>query len=120
MLSIYIAVNDSLGWLINVSGLILSVTTSQRPSIFEKKMNEEMPAASVLLVHWSVLSTFVQLSSVKPTQVCSAPAGRQVNSTTLAAPEREFIPQFCLRKGRQITRKKRSGSQFHYIASLTL
>jgi hypothetical protein len=36
-----------------------------------------------------VLSTFLQLSIVKPTQVYSAPAGRQVILTTLAAPQRE-------------------------------
>jgi hypothetical protein len=37
-----------------------------------------------------VLSTFLQLSNVKQTQVCSAPAGRQVISTTLAAPQRNY------------------------------
>jgi hypothetical protein len=42
---------------------------------------------------WSVmivLLTILQLSNVKPTQVCSAPAGRQGISTTLAAPQREL------------------------------
>jgi hypothetical protein len=32
--SVFIAGNASLGWLNNVSGLILSVPTNQRPSIF--------------------------------------------------------------------------------------
>jgi hypothetical protein len=60
-------------------------------------MNEELLAAIVLFVqsgaYWSVtmvLSTFLQLSNVEPTQVCSAPAGRQVILTTLAAPQREL------------------------------
>jgi hypothetical protein len=61
-------------------------------------MNEEMLAAIVpfwlkVAPFWSVitvLSTFLQLSNVKPNQVCCAPAGRQVISTTLAAPQREL------------------------------
>jgi hypothetical protein len=36
------------------------------------------------------LSTFLQLSNVKPTKVCSAPTGRQVISTALAATQREL------------------------------
>jgi hypothetical protein len=42
---------------------------------------------------WSaimVLSIFLHLSSVKPKQVCTAPAGRQVISTILAAPQWEL------------------------------
>jgi hypothetical protein len=60
-------------------------------------MNEELLAASVLFVQSGALLVnhngfvnFLQLSNVKPTQVCSAPAGRQVISTTLAAPQREL------------------------------
>jgi hypothetical protein len=60
-------------------------------------MNEELLAASVLFVQSSALLVshngfinFLQFSNVKPTQVCSAPAGRQVISTTLAAPQREL------------------------------
>ena len=34
MQSVFLAVNASLGWLNNVSGLILSVPTNQTPSIF--------------------------------------------------------------------------------------
>jgi hypothetical protein len=33
--------------------------------------------------YWSFINFILQLSNVKPTQVCSAPAGRQVISTTL-------------------------------------
>jgi hypothetical protein len=59
-------------------------------------MNEELLAANVLFVQSGtflvlmVLSTFLKLSSVKPTQVCSAPAVRKAISTTLAAPQREL------------------------------
>jgi hypothetical protein len=60
-------------------------------------MNEELLAASALLAQsapsWSVLlvlSTFLLLSNVKPTQVFSAPEGCQVISTILAAPQREL------------------------------
>jgi hypothetical protein len=66
-----------------------------------------------------VLSTFLQLSNVKPTQVCSAPAGRRVISTTLAAPRRELLPQFDFEKDDRLLEQKRAGSQFHYIAPLT-
>jgi hypothetical protein len=55
-------------------------------------MNEELLAASLFVQQASVtmvvLSTFLQLTNVKPTQVCSAPAGHQVISTTLAASQR--------------------------------
>ncbi len=60
-------------------------------------MNEELLAAIPLLVQSGALLVspygfinFLQLSNVNPTQVCSAPAGRQVISTTLAAPKREL------------------------------
>jgi hypothetical protein len=45
--------------------------------------------SGVLLVSHNGLSTFLQLSNVKPTQA-SAPADSQVLSTTLAAPQREL------------------------------
>jgi hypothetical protein len=52
-------------------------------------MNEELHATSALLVQngalffsYNSLSTFLQSSNVKPTQVCSAPAGRQVFNKT--------------------------------------
>jgi hypothetical protein len=58
-------------------------------------MNEELLAASALLVQSGALLlvshngfiNFLKLSNVKPTQVCSAPAGGEVISTTLAAPQ---------------------------------
>jgi hypothetical protein len=60
-------------------------------------MNEEPLAAIVLFVQIGALLVshngsinLLQLSNVKPTQVCSAPSGRQVISTTLAAPQREL------------------------------
>jgi hypothetical protein len=61
-------------------------------------VNEELLAASVLFIQSGVLMVshdgfiyfFLQLSNVKPTQVYSAPADRQVISSTLAAPQREL------------------------------
>jgi hypothetical protein len=44
----------------------------------------KLVAASALLAYWSViivLSTFLQLSNVKPTQVCSASAACQYFNT---------------------------------------
>jgi hypothetical protein len=35
--TVYLAVNESLGWLNNVSDLILSVPTSQRLNIFKQQ-----------------------------------------------------------------------------------
>jgi hypothetical protein len=59
-------------------------------------MNEELLAACAFLVQSGAflvshngLKIFLQLYNVMPTQVCSAPAGRQVK-TTLAAPQREL------------------------------
>ncbi len=70
-------VNASLGWLYNVSCLILSVpTTNQRSSTYIlTTMNVKLLAASALIVQsvvLMVLPTFFRLSNVKPTQVCSA------------------------------------------------
>jgi hypothetical protein len=47
--SVFIAVNASLGWLNNVSGLILSAPTNQRRIILTTK-NEELLAASALFL----------------------------------------------------------------------
>jgi hypothetical protein len=66
-------------------------------------MNVKLLAASALLVQSGLLSIFCSCPMFKPTQLCSAPAGHKVISTTLAAPQRELCTQFCLRKGRQIT-----------------
>jgi hypothetical protein len=54
-------------------------------------MNVKLLAASALLASHNCffLKTFLQLSNVKPTQVCRSQAGRQVISTALAAPQRE-------------------------------
>jgi hypothetical protein len=85
-----------LGWLYDVNGFILSV----KGRVYFNDKNEELPAAVPLVSYlfkethyWSVINGFInflQLSNVKPTQVCSAPAVRQVISTTLAAPQREL------------------------------
>jgi hypothetical protein len=60
-------------------------------------INLKLLAASALLVQTGALlvshicfNNFFQLSNAKPTQVCSAQAGRQVFSTALAAPQREL------------------------------
>jgi hypothetical protein len=59
-------------------------------------MNDELLAASALVQSGGLLVShngfiyFFALSNVKPTQVCSAPAGRQVIITTTAAPQREL------------------------------
>jgi hypothetical protein len=57
-------------------------------------MNVKLLTFSALLVQSGALlaiyQLFLQLSNVKPTQVCSALACRQVISTTLAAPQREL------------------------------
>jgi hypothetical protein len=58
--------------------------------------NVKLLAASALLVQSGALlvffiDIFLQLSNVKPTQVCSARAGRQVISTALAAPQGELV-----------------------------
>jgi hypothetical protein len=98
MIGVFPTVNASLGWHNNVSGLILSVPTNQRPStyIFTKK-NEELLAASVLFVHSGAFLVsqngfinFFEIVQCYTIQVCSEPADRQVISTTLAAPQREL------------------------------
>jgi hypothetical protein len=60
-------------------------------------MNVKLIVASALLLQSSAqlvshncISTFLQLPNVKPSQVCSAQAGRQIFSTALAAPQREL------------------------------
>jgi hypothetical protein len=66
-----------------------------------------------------VLSTFFQLSNDKPTQVCIAPTGRQGVSTILAAPQRDNLNS-AFENADRLLEQKRTGSQFHYIAPLTL
>jgi hypothetical protein len=55
-----------------------------------------------------------------PTQVCSAPAGRHVISTTLTAAQRKYDLNFAFEKADKLLEQKRTGCQFHYIAPLTL
>jgi hypothetical protein len=57
-------------------------------------MNEELlPAllvpSSALLVNHNSFINFFEIAHAKSTQVCSAPAGRQVITTTLVAPQWE-------------------------------
>jgi hypothetical protein len=56
---------------------------------------------------------YLQLSNVKPTQVCSAQAGRQVTVFTKAkgAPQRELIS--ALEKAHRLLEQKLTGSQYH-------
>ncbi len=58
-----------------------------------------------------VVSTFLKLSNVKPTQVCSALEGLQVMSTTSAAPQRDDLNS-AFEKAKRLLEQKRSGSQF--------
>jgi hypothetical protein len=78
-----------------------------------------VPYLFKVVPYWSVimvLSTFLQLSYVKPTQVCSAPAGRQVISTTLAAPQKDLDLNSAFENAdRLLDQKKRTGGQFHYM-----
>jgi hypothetical protein len=82
-------------------------------------MNEEVLAASALLVQTAsvvmVLLTFLQLSNVNPTQVCSAPAGRQVISTNLVAPQANYDFYSAFEKADRLLEQKRTNSQFHYM-----
>jgi hypothetical protein len=78
-----------------------------------------------------VFSWYLQLSNVKPTQVCSAPAGRKVISTTLAAVLQQAAKLFqqhwrhlkgnyefnaAFEKADRLQR--RTGGQFHKIAPI--
>jgi hypothetical protein len=69
----------------------LWVPSNQGPSTYI--LSILVPYKFKVAPYWSViivLSTFLQFSNVKQTQVCSAPAARQVFSTTLAAPQKEL------------------------------
>jgi hypothetical protein len=79
------------------------------------------------LPYWSViivLSTFLQLPNVKPTQVCSAQAGCQVISTAQAASQRELWNSILpLKKPTDYystVEQKRTGSQYDKNEQLTL
>ncbi len=52
-----------------------------------------MKSCFPLVFGWRYAGWYLQLTYVQPTQVCSAAAGCQVISTTLAAPQRELLPQ---------------------------
>jgi hypothetical protein len=83
-------------------------------------MYEELLTFSALLVQSGVimvLINFLQLSNVKPTQVCSAPAGRQVILTTLGSTPKG---NSAFEKADRFLEQKLTGCQFHYIAPLIL
>ncbi len=93
-----------------VSLIMLAAYFCQSPLIkgqlqFNKdECTVKLLAAGALLVQSGALlvsnncfiKLFLELSSVKPIQLCSAQAGRQVISTALAAPKRNCEPLFCL------------------------
>jgi hypothetical protein len=53
---------------------------------------------------------FFEISNVKPTQVCSAPTGGQVISTTIAAPKTDYDLNSAFEKADRLLEKKRNGS----------
>jgi hypothetical protein len=54
------------------------------------------------------------MSNIEPTQVCSAPVGRKVISTTLAAPQRKFFSSIQpFEKADKLLEQKLTGGQFH-------
>jgi hypothetical protein len=64
-----------------------------------------------------VLSTILQLFNVKPTaEVCSAPAGRKVISTTLAAPHGNYDLNNAVENADRLLEQKRTRSQFQYMS----
>jgi hypothetical protein len=75
--------------------------------------------------YWSllmVLSTILQLSNVKPTQVCSAPADRYVISTITGGTSKGIMTSIMPLKMPKdyVLEQQRTGSQYHYIVPLTL
>jgi hypothetical protein len=68
--------------------------------------------------YWSViivLSTFLQSSNVKPTQVCSAPAGRQVFNNTGGTSKGIMTSILHFENADRELEQKRTSSQFHCI-----
>ncbi len=87
-------------------------------------MNEELLAAlfvrsGALLVSHNGFINFLQFSNVKPTQVCSAPAGHQVISTTSFHLKENYDLNSAFENADKLLEQKRTDSQFHYITPLT-
>jgi hypothetical protein len=79
-----------------------------------------MKSCLQLVFGWRYAGWYLQLSNVKPTQVCSAEAGRQVISTTLAASQisKGIITSILpLIKADRLQEQKRTASQFHYACA---
>jgi hypothetical protein len=62
---------------------------------------------------WRYAGWYLQLSNVKPTQVCSAPAGRKDISITLAALQGNYELNSAFEKADKLLEQKRTGGQFH-------
>jgi hypothetical protein len=59
------------------------------------------------------LSTFLQLSNVKPTQVCSAPADRQVIQQNWRHLEGNYDLNSAFEKADRLLKQKRTGTGSH-------
>jgi hypothetical protein len=79
-----------------------------------------MKSCLPLVFGWRYAGWYLLLSNVQPSQVCNEAARRQVISTTLAASQIQFTSILPLRKADRLEEQKRTGSQLHYIAPLTL
>jgi hypothetical protein len=60
------------------------------------KLAQGLQTVTTLVFGLRYAGWFLQLSHITPTEVGSAQAGRQVISTTLAAPQKKLLAQFCL------------------------
>ncbi len=67
-----------------------------------------------------MVSTFLQLFSVKPTKVCSAPAGAaKLFDNTGGTSNKNYDLNSAYEMAYRLP-EQRTGSQFHYVAPLTL
>ncbi len=73
-----------------------------------------------ILISFHTKSQAIGAVALRPVTGQRTYYGRQVISTTLAAPQRKIWAQFCLWKADNLLEQKRTGGQFHYIAPLTL
>ncbi len=70
--------------------------------------------SGALLVSHNCFINFFKSSNVKPNQFCSAPAARQRHLKGI------YELNYAFEKDDILLEQKRTGSQFHYIAPLTL
>jgi hypothetical protein len=85
-------------------------------------MNEELLAVSALIVQCGALLVshncfinFFAIVNVKPTQVCSAPSARRWRFL-----KGNYELNYAFEKADRLLEHKRTGSQFHNMAPLTL